>query len=152
MATNEQIKAYIQKLVKEEVEKIAPKLIRETMARSIGQLIIEASDLHELEHPSTPAPVRGNSEKRRALSEAVGMEEFPTMGKATYTTDRMSEVINRKVTTRNDGVITIDQAMTENGNPVPITSVATPEALDIVTKAMNKDYRGLLKSLDRNKA
>lgn len=146
MATNEQIKTYIRKLVEEEVAKVAPKIIRETISRALGQLIVEASDLAEIEQP-----VRGNSEKRRALSEAVGMEEFPTMSGRTFTSERMTEVVNRKAAKALDiaplpgtrELITVDSAMTENGTPVPINPNDIPKG---VMKAMNHDYRKLMKT------
>jgi len=155
MATNAQIKAYIQKLVREEVERIAPKLIRETLARSLGQLIIEASDLHEIEHPSAPVATmapsapRGNTAKRVALSESAIAEEYPTMTGRPFTSARMTEVSTRNLT-KERGIVPPSgnelitaPAITEGGTVIPVDPSTLPDHL---LKAFNHDYRNLMKT------
>lgn len=140
MASNDQIKAYIQKLVKEEVAKIAPQLIRETLTRGLGHLIVEAADAMT-DREST---MRGNSKKRVALTESYDAEEYPTVTGRAFDSTRMAELTGygdlKKVGQSTTG-ITIDHAITEAGNPVPIRPDQIPES---VQTALNKDYRPLI--------
>jgi hypothetical protein len=146
MATNEQLKAYIQKLVKEEVAKVVPQLVRESLANAFGQIILEATDM--LAEEVRP---RGNTHKRVSLEESVDMEEYPSMNNRTYDSSRMSEIMGHtppKKMANGRNMITVDTAMSEAGNPIPISPDQIPEA---VLDAMNKDYRPLMKTLNKNR-
>ena len=149
MATkNEQLVRLIESLVKKEVARIAPTIIRETMAQVMGNMILEAADSIGNAPASSPVSAN-NSAKRKALSEnVVGYEndEWPTMngGISTTATGLRSEPpVNRS------GRITVNAAMStsELGTPTPINQSDIPEYLDNV---FNHDYSKLMKTYLRD--
>jgi hypothetical protein len=135
---NEQLRKLVEQLVRKEVQAQLPRLVKEVMAN----LILE-SNIGE--SYSEPRPIR----------ETVGLddefEEYPTMGKRVMDTSHLSSMMGAP--SLNSGMrpdanlITIDSAMTENGNQIPISPNQIPKE---VLKAMNKDYSQILKKLNIN--
>lgn len=140
-AKNDQLMKLVESIVRKEVARIAPTIIRETMTRVMGNMILEAADSLEA---SSPTPTV-NSNKRRALQEntvTYENDEWPTMGGETMTslTGLRGATPARAA---NPNRVTMDSAMTEHGNVVPLNPSEVPEHLD---KIFNHDYSNLMKS------
>lgn len=142
MAKNEQVKKLIEALVQKEVRRLLPEAVKQALSGIISEAVIDLSDT---------MPSVGNAHKRRAITETVGVEEWPSIGEGVLDTSRMAEMMGygdlRPGMVRGGGV-SVDMAMTENGTPVPVDPRSIPKELH---DAFNRDYSGLVKAWDRKK-
>lgn len=146
MAKNQQLIKLIEAMVKKEVSKILPTLVPHVVKEVMVGMIMETT---------VSPPPASNSTKRHNLMEGVleEFEEYPTMG-TKHTTNNMASLLQHSrvgavgLPYQSDE-ITLDHAVTEAGQPVPIDPSMVPEAL---RKAMNRDYRDFLKIVDTKKS
>lgn len=141
----EQLRQLIRGMVKEALREEAKPVIKEIL----GEML--------LEQLTTNNGSTGNSHKGRALREASfinkeELEDYPTMGqRPVVDRSKMAEMLGYGDLLpgrgSRSGEITVTHAMTEAGTPVEIPPDAIPEHL---RRALNKDYRPLLKKLDQN--
>lgn len=140
MAKNEQVKKLIEALVHNEVRRLLPEAVKQALSGIISEAVIDLSD---------PMP-SGNAHKRRAITESVGMEEWPSIGGGVLDTSRMADMMgygDLRPGARGGG-IAMDMAMTENGTPIPVDPRSIPKELH---DAFNRDYSGLVKAWDKKK-
>jgi hypothetical protein len=160
MASNEQIVKLVRRIVQEEVRKIipvlieqvndiAPALIREAIVGGMGKLVMEAADNNRGVDRRAIAKMADsvNGHKRTSLMEQYQIEdevdEYETLGGGTMTTETgFRTPVAIRHNSLPGGEITIDAALSDNGNVIPIRPEQVPEA---VKAAMNKDYREILK-------
>jgi len=142
MANNEQIKQYIQKLVREEVRRMLPTILSE----AFGSMISEALD--NMSTQTSRRPLREHIEEDE-------FEEYPTMTGKTFDRSRMTELMGYGSmkpgnSLRDQPLITVNAAMAEHesGQPRPIDPNSLP---DYLVKAFNTDYRSFLKTVDAKK-
>ena len=70
--------------------------------------------------------------------------EYPSIGRKTYTSDNMSEIVNRKLSMSMNGRLDGDSMVASMGvNPDNVD--------DSVKDAVSRDYRDLMKALDKKR-
>lgn len=141
MAKNEQVKKLIEALVQKEVRRLLPEAVKQVLGGIISEAVIDLSGT---------VPSSGNAHKRRAITETVGTEEWPSIGGGVLDTGRMADMMGygdlRPGAGR--GGVSMDMAMTENGTPIAIDPRSIPKELH---DAFNRDYSGLVKAWDKKK-
>lgn len=144
MAKNEQVKRLIEALVQKEVRRLLPEAVKQVLGGIISEAVIDLS--------SAPQAPVGNSHKRRAITESTGHEDWPTLGGGVMGSDRLAEMIGygdlRPNGDGSRGGITLDHALTESGNPIPIDPRSIPKE---VQDALSRDYTDLVKAWSKKK-
>lgn len=148
----QQFKQIVRKIVQEELAKSIRPVMKEVMAEMLMEMAVTRGG----------TLLTDNTHKAKTLREAAYMnspeelDEYPTLGGKTFDRQRMSEILGygdmntfKPSVEGGSGLnITLDHAMNDNGTPVPINPNQIPDA---VLKAMNRDYRPLMKELDKKK-
>ena len=130
MKQSDKLKKIIRKIVKEEVGKAVKEVITEMKQQSISS-----------NNPVKPKKYTSNRILNDILNETKGgvpqgKEDYPKMSGETYTTDKMSDILNKSY----DGTMNDDQMVASTG--------ANPEAVpNHINDALTKDYSKLMNTI-----
>jgi len=175
MDTEKLVKA-IQIIVKEELKTIVPKLVREGVKKEMKQLLKENKELREsLKKKRTPkqptfmdnSVVDNETQEQKKLSKNPVLNEilnqtqgFSSSGTSTYAgtpTEVSSGTLNFNSTSAPGGVDGLRAQMAAKMGLPNIAAGAQPNGIgvdtgnDVVNKALNRDYSGLMKAIDKKK-
>jgi hypothetical protein len=141
---SDQLKKILEQMVRAEVQRVVPILVKEEMLRVMGGMLMERT---------LPAsePWQGNSDKRRELMNEAAYApaaDRPPMDRASLAEamgygDMLP--MDRVATPTARGGITLSSRVDQHGNVIPIDPTMVP---DIVQQAINRDYRAVMKVLD----
>ena len=162
MNTDKLVKA-IQIIVKEEIKEVLPKLVKEGVKREMARLLKENTQLKEAIKPQQPTfmdePVIENAlnnQPQRTLSKNPILNEVlqqtqPFSGLQRQSTGEEYRTMNF---TTNDthtlGAQNIAQQM-GYGDMAPKQGLGVHTGNPAIDKALNRDYSGLMKALDKKK-
>jgi hypothetical protein len=154
MSANEKLIKLIEAMIRKEIKEQLPRLVPQVVKEVMSNMILEANT-------SVPTPSYSNSEKRRNLQENRNeeFEDYPTMGARPKTSMDLASMVGwdgdapgiggaNFAPSRKNDMITVDSAISESGNIIPIRPEQVPE---FVTNAVNKDYSGILSRLNVTK-
>jgi hypothetical protein len=160
MSANEKLIKLIEAMVRKEVKEQLPKLVPQVVKEVMSNMILESKT-------TIPTPTYSNSDKRRSLQEnyrddSNDFEDYPTMGARPKTSMDLSSMVGWDGDTppgqgvfqtpdamrRSNDIITVDAAMSETGNQIPIRPEQIPEG---ILKAFNKNYGPVLDRLNITK-
>lgn len=148
---SDQLKKILEQMVRAEVNRVVPMLVKEEMLKVMGGMLMEGRRPEREVHIDNERPFAGNSNKRRELMHAAQEPDEDTpqfdraslaeaMGYGEYATTPRGSRAGRKVM--------LDSRITENGNVIPINPNDVP---DSVMEAINRDYSGLIKAWEEKK-
>ena len=148
MSKSEQFKALVEQMVRREVKRVVPQLVKETLSNMILESRVEVGE--DVEIPN-------NSYKRQRIQEQTQpeMEPYPTMTGRPFDRSRMAEIMGpmddftfmgeSRGGRSQPGLITAPAIHHETG-----TAINVPVS-DELLNAFNRDYRPLMKAIDKNK-
>jgi len=132
---------------KSELKTMIRTVIREELQMAMGGLLKEVKSKKKPQQPKKyeKKDFSKNSILNGVLNETAASEEWKTMGGGTYDSNRASEVMSsaygKMMTDDSDSGDVMVASMGTDPNNVP----------DDVKNALTRDYRGLMKAIDKKK-
>ena len=138
---------------KTSIKTMIRKIVREEVAMAIQEVITELKQ--PTQQVSKPKPKKKIVEKKQftknsilndGLNETAMDDEWKTMGGGTYTSDRMNEVVSSQYgdLMKDDGGVNADAMVASMG-------VDPNQVDDSVKNIFTKDYRSVMKAIDKKK-
>ena len=133
------VRTMIRQIVREEVALTIKEVIKEITQPS-NQVTTKSNKKQVIEKKNFST----NSVINEVLNETANADEWKTMGGGTYDSSKMNEVMSSQYGDLMNGKPSGDQVVASMG--------VKPESVpDDVKNALTKDYRGLMKAIDKKK-
>jgi hypothetical protein len=147
---SDQLKKILEQMVRAEVNRVVPMLVKEEMLKVMGGMLMEGRRPEREAHIDDERPFTGNSNKRRELMQSAQDhdETEPQFDRASLAEQMGYGEYASGASRRSGRKVMLDSRITENGNVIPINPSEVP---DSVMEAINRDYSGLIKAWEEKK-